>query len=91
MSLPGGTAKLRQEGGTRSVPGKGPGAGSLGQEEEGYAKPRVVRVPSGGERVGAGGGRGSLTLLPEACHIRRTHAALVAPLAEGGLSLPLLP
>lgn len=60
MSLPGGTAKLRQEGGTRSVPGQGPGAGSLGQEEEGYAKPRAVRVPSGRERVGRWGREGLL-------------------------------
>lgn len=76
---------------TRSVPGQGPrGWEFRAGRRGGVQSPEPSECPVG-ERVGHWGMEGLLDTVPEACHIGRNHAALVAPLAVGGLSLPPLP
>lgn len=74
------------------MPGQGPrGWQFRAGRRGGLQNSEHSECPVGEREWSTGGGRGSLTLLPEACHIGRDHSAVVVPLAVGGLSLPLLP
>lgn len=71
--------------------GQGTGTGGLGQEGEGVYKAQSIQSAQwerGSGSLGAGGAPHLCSLKPS--HVGRSYTAGAAPLAVGGLSLPLL-